>query len=165
MTSAGPFDQATIEQRDDVLLYTTDVLKEDVTVAGNVMLELYASTSARDTDFTGKLVDIRPDGKALNITDGIVRARFRNGDRPEFVTPGDVVEYSIDLGNTAVTFKKGHRIGLEVSSSNFPRFDRNLNTGGRIGSEKEYVAATQTVYHAQVYLSRLVLPVVALERE
>ncbi len=165
MTSAGPFDQAMIEQREDVLLYTTVVLKEDITVAGNVRLDLFASTSARDTDFTGKLVDIHPDGKALNITDGIVRARFRNGDKPEFVTPGDVVEYSIDLGNTAITFKKGHRIGVEVSSSNFPRFDRNLNTGGRIGSEKDYIAATQTVYHTQVYPSRLVLPVVELDKE
>ena len=161
MTKAGPYDQSVIEQRGDVLVYTTGILSGDVTVAGPVELELYASTSARDTDFTGKLVDVRPDGKALNITDGIIRARFRNGmGKPVFVAPREIVRYGIDLGPAAITFRKGHRIRLEVSSSNFPRFDRNLNTGGPIGKESTFEKAEQTIYHDARYPSRLILTVV-----
>ncbi|MBT4485796.1 MAG: CocE/NonD family hydrolase, partial [Candidatus Latescibacteria bacterium] len=161
MTKAGPYDHSMIEKRNDILVYTTGILTEDLTVAGPVELDIYASTSARDTDFTGKLVDIYPDGKAINITDGIIRARFRNGmSDPDFVSPGDVVRYQIELGSAAITFQKGHRIRLEVSSSNFPRFDRNLNTGGRIGKESVFEKAEQHIYHNSSHPSRLVLTVV-----
>ncbi|MCE5250476.1 CocE/NonD family hydrolase [bacterium] len=160
MTKAGPMDQAEVETRADVLVYTTGELTEDITIAGPVLLELYAATGARDTDFTGKLVDVFPDGKALNITDGIIRARFRDGGgEPRFIKPGAVGLYRIELGNTANTFLKGHRIRLEVASSNFPRFDRNLNTGGPIGTEDAWVTAEQTVFHDKARPSRLVLPV------
>ena len=164
MTHAGPMDQREIETRDDVLVYTTGVLEQDITVAGPVMLELFASSGARDTDFTGKLVDVFPDGTALNITDGILRARFRNGyGKPEFLNPNTIERYRIDLGSTAVTFQKGHRIRLEVSSSNFPRFDRNLNTGGPVGKEETMKKATQKVFHDSINQSYLLLPVVRTE--
>ena len=160
MTKAGPMDQSEIEKRDDVLVYTTDVLSENITIAGPVELELYASTSARDTDFTGKLVDVYPDGKALNITDGIIRARFRKGlGEPEFIRPGKVVKYSIELGHVAMTFLKGHRLRLEISSSNFPKFDRNHNTGGKIGTETGFEKATQKIYHDRKRASRLILTI------
>jgi len=160
MTKAGPMDQSEIEKRNDVLVYTTDILTDDITIAGPVELELFASTSARDTDFTGKLIDVYPDGQAMNITDGIIRARFRNGmGKPQFITPDKVEHYRIELGHTAITFKKGHRIRLEVSSSNFPRFDRNMNTGGTIGTESKFKKAEQKVYHDKKRLSRLILPV------
>lgn len=160
MTKAGAMDQRSIEERTDVLVYTTGVLDRDITVAGPVELELFASTSARDTDFTGKLVDVCPDGKALNITESIIRARYRNGmTAPKFVTPGASERYRFSLGHTAMTFKKGHRIRLEVSSSNFPRFDRNMNTGGPIGTESEFVKANQKIFHDLEHPSRLILPV------
>ena len=160
MTKAGPMDQSEIEKRDDVLVYTTDVLSENITIAGPVELELYASTSARDTDFTGKLVDVYPGGKALNITDGIVRARFRKGmGETEFIQPGKVVKYRIEMGHTAMTFRKGHRLRLEVSSSNFPKFDRNHNTGGKIGTETGFEKATQKIYHDRKRASRLILTI------
>jgi uncharacterized protein len=160
MTRAGAMDQRSIEERPDVLVYTTGILDRDITVAGPVELELFASTSARDTDFTGKLVDMCPDGKALNITESIVRARFRDGmAAPKFLTPGSLERYRFSLGHTAMTFKKGHRIRLEVSSSNFPRFDRNMNTGGPIGTETEFVKADQKIFHDPGHASRLILPV------
>jgi uncharacterized protein len=160
MTKAGAMDQRAIEAREDVLVYTTPVLDRDVTVTGQVELELFAATSARDTDFTGKLVDVGPDGKALNIVESIVRARFRNGiAAPQFVAPGKTERYRFSLGQTAMTFLKGHRIRVEVSSSNFPRFDRNLNTGGPIGTEAEFLKANQTIYHDRTHPSRLILPV------
>ena len=160
MTKAGAMDQRAIEGREDVLVYTTGVLDRDITVVGPVEMELFASTSARDTDFTGKLVDVGPEGKALNITESIVRARFRNGmGVPQFVTPGAVEHYRFSLGQTAMTFRKGHRIRLEISSSNFPRFDRNLNTGGPIGTESTFVKADQKIFHDRDHPSRLILSV------
>jgi putative CocE/NonD family hydrolase len=157
----GAFDQREIEERSDVLVFKTEPLAQDVEVTGPVTLNLWASTTAVDTDFTGKLVDIYPDGHARNLTDGIIRARYRNGtERPEFVTPGEIVEYTIDLWATSNLFKAGHRIGLEVSSSNFPRFDRNLNTGGDLGQETELRPALQTIYHDAEHPSHVVLPII-----
>lgn len=164
MTNAGPYNQSKVESRDDVLVYRSDVLDEKVTIAGPVEVELYAATSAKDTDFTAKLVDISPDGRATILADGIVRARYRNGmDAPRFITPGDTLLYRIELGPVANTFAKGHRIGLEVSSSNFPRFDRNMNTGGPIGTETTGVTAQQKVFHDNIHQSRLILTVVGLK--
>lgn len=157
----GAFDQRDVEQRADVLVFRTEPLEQDTEVTGHVTLTLWASTTAADTDFTGKLVDVYPDGYTRNLTDGIIRARYRSGTaQPDFVTPNEVVEYTIDLWATSNLFKAGHRIGLQVSSSNFPRFDRNLNTGGVLGEETEMKPALQTIHHDERHPSRLTLPII-----
>jgi putative CocE/NonD family hydrolase len=158
---SGVYDQAEVEKRDDVLVYTGDVLTSDLEVTGPVSLRLFAASSAPDTDFTAKLVDVRPDNYAANVAGGIIRARFRESlSAPALITPGKVYEYNIDLWSTSHVFKAGHRIRLEVSSSNFPNFDRNPNTGHAFGADAEVAAARQTVFHDQRYPSRLVLPVI-----
>ena len=158
----GAYDQRWVEGRDDVLVYSTPPLADDVEVTGPVSVTLYASTNASDTDFTAKLVDVEPSGYARNLTDGIIRARYRNGGGPAaHIQPGRVYEYAIDLWATSNLFRKGHRIRLEISSSNFPRFDRNANTGDEIGSDATFVPALQTVYHTSEYPSRVDLPIVA----
>ena len=158
----GAYDQRWVEGRDDVLVYSTPPLAQDVEVTGPVSVTLYASTNASDTDFTAKLVDVEPSGYARNLTDGIIRARYRNGGGPAaHIQPGRVYEYAIDLWATSNLFRKGHRIRLEISSSNFPRFDRNANTGDEIGSDATFVPALQTVYHTSEYPSRVDLPIVA----
>ena len=130
-------------------------------VTGPISVTLFATSSAVDTDFTAKLVDVEPDGFARNLTDGIIRARYRVARQPaELLTPGQVYEFNIDLWATSNVFKKGHRIRLDVSSSNFPRFDRNLNTGGPIGGETEFVSALQTVLHSGQQASYVTLPIV-----
>jgi uncharacterized protein len=124
-------------------------------------LELYASSSAVDTDFTAKLVDVHPTGFVQRLCDGIVRARYRNGfERPELIEPGRVYRYTSDLWNTAQVFGKGHRIGLEVSSSAFPKYDRNLNTGEDLATGTRMVVAEQTIFHDAENPSALVLPVI-----
>ena len=158
---AGSFDQRETEKRTDVLVFVTEPLETDAEVTGPVTLKLWASSTAVDTDFTGKLIDIAPDGEARNLTDGIIRARYRNGTgHEEFLTPGEAVEYTIDLWATSNLFRTGHRIGLEVTSSNFPRFDRNLNTGGVLGHETEMIPALETIFHDAAHPSRLVLPII-----
>src|SRR6202012_3710710 len=128
-TAAGPVDQRPVEARDDVLCFTSPALTEPLEVTGHVSLTLYVSSSALDTDFTGKLVDVFPDGRAIFLTDGIIRARFRHSlAKPEPLTPGEPCQLRLDLSVTSNVFLPGHRIRLEVSSSNFPRFDRNTNT-------------------------------------
>ncbi len=161
--AAGPRDQKDVEARSDVLVYSTPALSEDVEVTGPVTLDLFAKTSAADTDFTAKLVDVGPDGKAFNLTEGILRAKFREStkDAPKPITPGQVYEYKIDVWSTSNVFLKGHKIRLEVSSSNFPRFDRNLNTGNDASGSSEIVKATNTVLHDAAHPSALILPVVA----
>ena len=142
----GIYDQRPIETRSDVLVYSTPPLERDTEVTGPITVTLYASSSARDTDFTAKLVDVEPSGYARNLTDGIIRARYRKPQEPaNLIEPGQVYEYNIDLWSTSNLFKKGHRILLEVSSSNFPRFDRNTNTGNPIGTDTGFVSATQTI--------------------
>lgn len=160
--ASGAYDQRWVEGRDDVLVYSTPPLDEDTEVTGPVSVTLYASTNASDTDFTAKLVDVEPSGYARNLTDGIIRARYRNGRGPaSFAQPGRVYEYKIDLWATSNLFKKGHRIRVEISSSNFPRFDRNANTGDEIGADATFIPALQTVYHTAEYPSRVELPLVA----
>ena len=160
MLASGAFDQRGVERRGDVLVYTTEPLEEDLTVIGPVQVELWAASSARDTDFTAKLVDVHLDGYAHNVSEGIVRARFRNSDYLEsWITPGAVHDYTIDLGYTATVFRRGHRIRLEISSSNFPHFDRNLNTATVFGEGAEPVPATQRVLHDDLHPSQLVLQV------
>jgi putative CocE/NonD family hydrolase len=156
----GPMDQRPVEKRQDVLVYTTRPLKQDTEVIGPVNVVLFVATTARDTDFTAKLVDVFPDGYARNLTDGILRLRYRNSlERPEASKPGDVYRITVDAGVTGNIFLKGHRIRVEISSSNFPRFDRNPNTGGSIADETRLVKATQTVYHDRAHPSCVVLMV------
>lgn len=157
----GPRDQRPAEARDDVLVFTTPAFKEDFEVTGPVSLELFASSSAVDTDFTGKLVDVWPNGFAQNLTEGILRARYRNSqEKPEFLNPGEAYKLTLDLWATSNVFKAGHKLRLEVSSSNFPRFDRNLNTGELPANSTRMVKAANTIYHDREHPSALVLPVV-----
>jgi putative CocE/NonD family hydrolase len=157
----GPKDQRPVEKRRDVLVYTTDPLQKDVEVIGTVRVVLYAATSARDTDFTAKLVDVFPDGRAQNLTDGILRMRYRKSlEKQELARPGEICKLTIDAGVTGNVFQKGHRIRMEISSSNFPRFDRNPNTGEPVADATELRKATQTVYHDARRPSYVLLPVV-----
>jgi putative CocE/NonD family hydrolase len=158
----GPLDQHPVESRNDVLVYTTKPLQRDMEVIGPVQVVLYVATTARDTDFTAKLVDVFPDGKTRNLTDGILRMRYRNSlEKPELVKPGEVYRIAIDAGVTGNVFLKGHRIRVEVSSSNFPRFDRNPNTGGKASDAAKLSKANQTVYHDASHPSALVLSVLS----
>ncbi len=157
----GPVEQSHVEKRRDVLCYTSPELKEDAEVTGPLEVRLFAATSARDTDFVAKLVDVYPDGRAYNVAEGIKRARGRKSpSRPEFVTPGEVNEYVITLGNTSQVFRKGHCIRLDVSSSDFPQFDRNMNTGNGTGEDAEGIPAMQTIYHDDAHPSHIVLPII-----
>ena len=140
----GPMDQRPVEQRQDVLVYTTRALAEDMEVIGPVQAVLYVATSARDTDFTAKLVDVFPDGYARNLTDGILRLRYRDSlEQPEPAKPGEVYRITVDAGVTGNAFLRGHRIRLEISSSNFPRFDRNPNTGTLVAAETRLLKAAR----------------------
>jgi putative CocE/NonD family hydrolase len=159
---AGIQDQSDVEDRSDVLCYTSAVMVEPLEVAGPISVELWVASSAVDTDFTAKLVDVAPDGFAANLADGIVRARYRESTkrRSPPLTPGEPIRLTIDLWDLAVTFQPGHRLRLEISSSNFPRFDRNLNTGGELGTEgaADAVVAAQQILHDGEHPSALVLP-------
>ncbi len=158
----GPFDQRPNESRQDVLVFSTSPLERDLEVTGFVSLEVYASTSAKDTDFTALLADVDPTGYARFLTDGIVRARYRNSTRqPEEIVPGQVYKYTIDLWATSNVFKAGHRIRLYVTSSNFPRFNRNSNTGEAMLGSSSTIRARQTVYHNREYPSALTLPIIS----
>jgi uncharacterized protein len=157
----GPRDQRTIESRNDVLVYSTKPLAEDTEVTGPVTLELWAGSSAVDTDFTAKLVDVSPDGFAMNLTDGILRLRYRHSqEKPELVNPDQVYKISVDLWATSNVFRKGHMMRLEVSSSNFPRFDRNLNTGADQATSRQFVSATNTILHDAEHPSALLVSVI-----
>jgi putative CocE/NonD family hydrolase len=158
---AGPMEQGEVSKRDDVLVFTTAPLTQDTEVTGNISVTLYAASSAPDTDFTAKLVDVHPDGKAYNLADGIIRARYRESlERPALIEPGKVYEYKIDLWATSNVFKKGHRIRVDLSSSNFPKYDRNPNTGHKFGEDAELRTATQTIHHSRQYPSHITLPVI-----
>ena len=158
----GPCDQRPNEARQDVLVYTTEPLPSDLEVTGPVTLKLWAASSARDTDFVGRLVDVYPDGRAINITEGVVRARYRRGDgtHPELIEPDAVLEYTLDLQVTSNVFLKGHAIRLEVTSSNFPLWDRNLNTGENPHTSTAMQVARQVIWHDTTHPSHLVLPVI-----
>ena len=161
----GPRDQRDVEMREDVLVYSTPVLEQPVEVIGPIELCLFVASSACDTDFTGKLVDVFPDGRAIILTEGILRARYRNSPRtPELMQPETVYELRLNLWATANVFLAGHRIRLEVSSSSFPRFDRNSNTGGSIvdESEDQYHPAVNRIFHDAAHPSHLILPMTSL---
>ena len=159
----GPYDQRPVESREDVLVYTSDVLLTDVEVTGPIKVHLWAVSSAPDTDFVARLVDVHPNGYAQNLTDGIVRARYRNfesGEQPSLLEPGRAYEYEIDLWVTSNLFQAGHRIRLDVTSSSFPRWDRNPNTGHDFGADAELAVAHQTILHDSAHPSYVVLPIV-----
>ncbi len=157
----GPVDQRAVERRDDVLVYTGPVLDRDLEITGPLQVVLYAASSARDTDFTAKLVDVWPDGRAIHIAEGIIRARHRSGlSKSELLEPGTVQEYRIELASTSNVFRQGHRLRVEISSSNFPRFDRNHNTGGSIATGTSLEVAHQTVLHTAEHPSHILLPVI-----
>jgi len=158
---AGPRDQSEVEKRNDVLVFTSEVLKTELEVTGPVKVVLYAASTAKDTDFTAKLVDVHPDGRPFNLCDGIIRASCRDskGER-SLIQPGRVYRYEIDLWVTSNAFLPGHKIRVEISSSNFPRFDRNLNTGEPFGTGTRFIKATQTIYHDQARPSHVLLPVI-----
>jgi uncharacterized protein len=157
----GPFDQAEVEERADVLVYSTPPLERPVEVTGPITVTLHAATSAPDTDFTAKLVDVHPDGRAINLNNGIVRARFRDSlEQADGITPGQIYEYTIRVWPTSNLFKAGHRIRLEISSSNFPHYDRNPNTGHEFGQDAAMLVADQVVHHDQERPSRVVLPII-----
>ena len=165
----GPRDQRSVEGREDVLVYSTPPMTEDTEITGPVTLELYTKSSAVDTDFTGKLVDVWPNGFAQNLTEGILRARYRDSrETPTLMNPGQIYKLTLDLWATSNVFKKGHVLRLEISSSNFPRFDRNLNTGRNpylraseeMNSDQPFRSATNVIYHDAEHPSALVLPIV-----
>jgi putative CocE/NonD family hydrolase len=154
----GPRDQRSVENRDDVLVYSTGPLPNDLEVTGPVTAELFVKSSAVDTDFTAKLVDVAPDGFATNLTEGILRMRYRNSkERVTLMNPGQVYEITLDLWGTSNLFLRGHSLRLEISSSNFPRFDRNFNTGEDIKFARNFVTATNTILHDEQHPSALVL--------
>ncbi|MEO8764531.1 MAG: CocE/NonD family hydrolase [Ginsengibacter sp.] len=156
-----PVDQRKIEERKDVLVFSTGVLKKDIEVTGPVTVTLYAASTATNTDFTAKLVDVYPDGRAIGIREGIIRASFRNSDSaPLNIEPGKVYEYHIDLWSTSNLFKAGHKIRVEISSSDFPMFDRNLNVPGIPALSAQVIKAIQTIYHDKIYPSCIILPVI-----
>ena len=157
----GPVDQTAVEQRTDVLVYTSDPLPKDTEVTGPIKLELFASSSAVDTDFVATLADVDSSGKSINLRTGAIRARYRNSyDQPEFLEKDKVYKFDITIGATSNLFKKGHRIRLQLTSSYFPEMGRNLNTGAPIGLTKEVITAHQTILHNSQYPSRLILPVI-----
>lgn len=157
----GAFDQSDVEVRNDVLVYSTPPLDQGIELTGPIEADLYVSSSARDTDFTVKLIDVYPDGTAYNVQEGILRARYREGfDREVLMEPGTVYPIRVNVHSTSNYFGPGHRIRVEVSSSNFPRFDRNLNTGGANSRDTTMVVARNVIHHSARYPSHLVLPVV-----
>lgn len=161
-TEAGGYDQSAIELRNDILVYTSPALTKGIEVTGEIKAVLYVSSSALDTDFTVKLVDVYPDGRAFNIQEGALRMRYRNGlSSPALMSPDDIYKIEVDLNATGNYFSKRHKIRIEISSSNFPRWDRNLNTGGDNFSESTWVIARNTVHHGKKFQSYILLPVVS----
>ncbi len=157
----GPQDQRPAEGRADVLVFTTPAFAKDFEVTGPVTLDLYVSSSAVDTDFTGMLVDVWPNGFAQNLTSGILRMRYRNSqEKPELANPGETYHVTVDLWATSNVFLVGHKLRLDVSSSNFPRFDRNLNTGEMQARATRMVKATNVIYHDKAHPSALIVSVV-----
>jgi predicted acyl esterase len=156
----GPMDQRKVELRDDVLLFTSDVLTEPVEVTGRIRATLYAASDCPDTDFTVKLSDVYPDGRSMLLTDGVLRARFRESfERERLLQPGKVYELTVDLWSTSIIFNRGHRVRVAVSSSNFPRFDANPNTGRPSSAGRETRVAANTLHLSERFPSHIIMPV------
>jgi putative CocE/NonD family hydrolase len=159
----GTKDQRPVEIRKDVLVYTTDELRDDMEVTGSIEAVIYASSNADDTDFTVKVVDVHPDGRAMNLVEGIQRASFRlSNETPTPIEPGKIYEYRFQVGTTSNLFKKGHKIRIEISSSNFPTFERNLNVFNlkKDGTYFDIKDATQKIFHNSEYQTHIVLPII-----
>jgi hypothetical protein len=157
----GPDDYRTVEERADVLVYTSDALTDDMEVCGPLRVHLAAASSARDTDFMAKLIDVWPNGFAQRLNDGMVRARFRQGmAKPSLIEPGRVYDYDLDLWNTCQLYRQGHRLRIEISSSAFPKYDRNLNTGDALGQTTRMQVAEQKIFHDREHPTYVILPVV-----
>ncbi|MCM8788308.1 MAG: CocE/NonD family hydrolase, partial [Candidatus Omnitrophica bacterium] len=161
ISKPGPYDQRILEFRKDVLVYCSDVLKIDLEIIGPVSIVLFASSSAVDTDFVAKLTDVYPDGRSINISEGIIRARFRNDiwGPPTLMKQGNIYEFHIEMMPTAYLFKKGHRIKVYITSSNFPLWDRNLNTGRNPATDTKFQIAHQTIFHDSHWPSHIIFPV------
>ena len=157
----GPFDQRPIERRDDVLVYSTPSLEYDLDVTGPVTVNLFASTSTTDTDFWAQLTDVYPNGYSMHLTEGIIRGRYRQSlERQEFLKPGVIYEFNIDLWVISNIFRRGHVVRLDISSSAFPKYDRNPNTGNRFGIDTELKVAQQKIHHTLTHPSQIILPIV-----
>ena len=153
--------QIDVEKREDVLVFTSEPFEEDTEITGPVEAHIWASTSAVDTDFTVRLTDVHPDGTSYNLCEGIVRARFRYGvDKPALLCPGAIYEYRIEMSAVGMVFRKGHSVRLQVSSSNFPKHDRNMNTGNKVGVDAKGIVATQRIYHDAAHPSYVLLPLI-----
>jgi uncharacterized protein len=160
----GPVDQVYIEQRNDVLCYTTPVLDRDMEVTGPLELHLFAASSCVDTDFTAKVSDVYPDGRAYNAADGIIRGQYRNSfSRSELLKPGEIYEFIIRLGHVSQLFRHGNRIRIDITSSNFPTFDRNMNTGNPTGEDAKGIPALQTVFHQSGHSSYIDFPIIPVK--
>jgi putative CocE/NonD family hydrolase len=160
--TGGSFDQRKMEVRPDILVYTSEPFKEGTEVSGPIEPTLYVSSDAKDTDFTVKVLDVYPDGRAYNLDESIQRMRYRNGyDKPlAWMAQGQVYKVTLQPLTTSNYFEAGHRLRIEVSSSNFPRFDRNLNTGKSAATDSTFIKATNTIYHDANHPSALILPTV-----
>ncbi len=160
----GPMEQSRVETRDDVLVYTSEVLEIDTEITGPIVVKLFAASSAPDTDWVARLCDVYPDGRSFNITEGVIRAAFQKRDwnHPELIEPHKIYEYTIDLQATSNLFKAGHRIRVQITSSNFPLWARNLNKGEPILTAQEWQNAEQTIYHDAEHSSHIILPIVPL---
>src|SRR5262249_34906727 len=160
-TPAGPRDQRPVEGRHDVLVYSSAALDRELEVTGPVKVVLHAASDAPDTDFVAKLIDVYPDGRAYNLAEGIVRARYRESlSQPKRMEPGTIYEMSIGLVGTSNVFLPGHRVRLDITSSHFPQFDRNPNTGEPFGMNDKVRIANQAVHHSSAHPSHIVLPVI-----
>jgi len=156
----GVRDQRSLEQRADLLSFTTEPFDKDMEATGPVLVKLWAISDVRGTDFVARLIDVHPNGFAQNVCDGILRARYRNGERPELLELGQIYEYTIDLWETSNVFKAGHRLRLDIASASFPRWDRNPNTGEDFGKSATMQAAHQTILHDAAHPSHLILPII-----
>jgi len=162
----GIKDQTEVGKREDILVYTSEPLGEDVEIVGEVLARLFVSSDVIDTDFTAKLVEVRPDRYARIIEDGIAKTRFRNGyEKKEAMVPGQVYRIEVVIGTTAIMIPKGHQIRLEISSSNFPKYPRNANTGVKETDAVKVKKATQTIYHSKEHPSSLILPVLSHQKD
>jgi hypothetical protein len=162
LVRAGPVDQRPNETRKDILIFSSEPMEVDTEVTGPIVVKLHAATDCLDTDFVAKLIDVCPDGTAFNLTEGIIRARFRKSvwEPPELLEPGEIYEYIIELLPTSNLFLQDHRIRVHITSSNFPLWDRNPNTGHPQGMDAEVRIAHQTIFHDRLRPSHILLPII-----
>jgi hypothetical protein len=157
----GPYDQKPLDGREDILRFVTEPFAEAIEITGPINAQFYASSSAPDTDFMAKLIIVKPNGRAFNLVDGVIRARYREGfDEPKLIEPGKVYKYEIDMWATSYKLSPGDRIRIDITSSNFPRLARNLNTGADFAKTSEMKIANQTIHMSEKYPSKIVLPIV-----